>query len=119
MSFLSTLMKRPESSVIAPDTTPRSAALAKHLARAQAALTEIIRSEREKGVPYFDRTEAVTDPHITPFLNAMRSDGWIPKLSKSGCLAETQPCEACRKPASRFAFLKAGEELRCCVYCDN
>lgn len=105
--------------MIAPDTTPRSAALAKHLARAQAALTETIRSERESGVPYFDRTEAVSDPYITPFLNAMRSDGWIPKLSKSGCLAESQPCEACRKPASRFAFLKAGEELRCCVYCDN
>ncbi len=101
------------------DTTPRAAALAKHLANAQAALAETIRSEREAGVPYFDRTEAVSDPSITPFLNAMRADGWIPRLSKSGCLAETQPCVACRQPASRFAFLKDGEELRCCVYCDN
>ena len=105
--------------MIDTDTTPRAAALSKHLARAQAALTETIRSEREAGVPYFDRTEAVTDPYITPFLNAMRADGWIPKLSKSGCLVETQPCGTCREPASRYAFLKDGEEIRCCVHCDN
>ncbi len=105
--------------MITTDITPRAAALAKHLASAQIALAETIRAERKAVVPHFNRTEAISDPYITPFLNAMRADGWIPKLSKSGCLAETQPCDACRQPASRFAFLRTDVELRSCVYCDN
>lgn len=101
------------------DTTPRAEALAKHLSGAQVTLAKVTQAELEAGLPYFDRTEAVSDPDITPFLNAMRADGWFPKLAKSGCLAETQPCKPCSQQGSRFAFLKAGSELRCCVYCDN
>lgn len=92
------------STMIATDTTSRTAAFAKHLADAQIALAETIQAERDASMPHFDRTEAVPDTAITPFLNAMRADGWVPKLGKSGSLVETQPCESCRQRASRFAF---------------
>lgn len=97
---------------------PRAEVLASHLQAAQLALAQKIKAEVDAGVPYFDSTRAVADDEITPFLNAMRSGGWIPK-SRNGLLVNALQCEYCRRGSSRFAFEKDGTEVRCCVYCDH
>ncbi|KXS55002.1 MAG: Uncharacterized protein AWU57_598 [Marinobacter sp. T13-3] len=63
--------------------------------QARANLDARIAADKANGVPHFDSAEAVTDPAITVFLDAMRIDGLPPKLRPSGCL-EIAVCRRCQ-----------------------
>lgn len=52
------------------------------LARQQ--LLATIAQEKAAGIPRFDRTDAVTDMKRTPFLMAMRANGYTAKLNPRG-----------------------------------
>jgi len=81
-------------------------------------LAASIQAEQEAGVAHFDSTAAVSDPQITPFLDAMRRAGWAP-VEKQGLLVEALGCPHCRRGNSRYAFSKGDAVVRCCAYCNN
>jgi hypothetical protein len=97
---------------------PRREAMAQHFEAAKASLAATIGAERNAGVAHFDSTASVSDPQITPFLDAMRRAGWVPR-AKQGLLVDALECPHCRRGKSRYAFSKYGIAVRCCAYCDN
>jgi hypothetical protein len=75
-------------------------------------------AEAAQGVPFFDR--ALTDPVITPFVRALKAEGYAIKKTrndKHGCDV-LGTCPACR---SRYLFtaIKDGAELQACPHCHD
>lgn len=85
------------------------------LARQQ--LLATIAQEKAAGIPRFDRTDAVTDMKRTPFLMAMRANGYTAKLNPSGCQV-LETCPWC-KGSNRHTFTKADQETKLCSDCGN
>lgn len=99
-----------------PHTQPIHIPHAETIRRATDDLKAQIAAEQAQRVPYFDSTAAVTDMNITPFLRAMRDEGYPAKLSASGCLVDTKACSDCRAK-SVFAFAGPAGDFEMCVYC--
>lgn len=85
------------------------------LQREAARLKEAIRVERATGVPYYDSLAAITDPILTPFVRSLRSDGYVIKSTKGGCIV-TGTCPTCRS-RELYTISKTGIQVEICPYC--
>jgi hypothetical protein len=86
------------------------------ITRATKELTAKIASDVAASVPYVDSTAAVADLKITPFLTAMKMEGYPPKLGRSGCLVPASECSTCRTTGV-FTFSGETGEFIMCIYC--
>lgn len=80
-------------------------------------LSDKIAQEKAAGIPAFDRTDAVTDMKRTPFLMAMRANGYNARLNRSGCQV-LETCPLCRG-SNRHTFTKSDQEVKLCSDCGN
>lgn len=76
-----------------------------------------IQLEKESGTPYFDSFEAVYDPVITPFLRALKTEGFVLKI-KSECIETHGVCSSCRK-YSLYTHLRELQTFHMCPLCDG
>lgn len=85
------------------------------LNRERAILASTIEAERVAGVEWPDSTATVADPVMTPFVRAVKAEGYTPKMNKGGCAALEQ-CPTCRS-SSVWTFSKDGQDLKLCAWC--
>lgn len=83
--------------------------------QAQQQLLATIASEQAAGIPSFDRTDAVTDVTRTPFLMAMKTNGYKVRMNPAGCQV-LETCPYCRG-SNRHTFTKADQEVKLCSDC--
>lgn len=100
------------STLAASQTTIPSQMSLQHEA---ARLEEAIRMERAEGVPHYDSLAAITDPILTPFVRSLRSDGYVIKSTRGGCIV-TGTCPTCRS-RELYTIKKEGIQLEICPYC--
>lgn len=77
-------------------------------------LQECMKEDKD-GVPFFDRRAAVTDPIITPFVRAVRSEGFAIKSNRTGgdVLGTCPDCQS----RYLYTFIKEEEEITLCPHC--
>jgi hypothetical protein len=85
------------------------------LQRERLALAEIADREKADGVPFFDRRAAITDPVITPFVRALKAEGFRIKTVRGGC-DMLGTCPACQSKYL-YTVIKDGAEFSACPHC--
>lgn len=96
-------------------TTNRTIPSQINLQREAARLAEAILAEQAMGIPYYDSLAAITDPILTPFAQALRSEGYAIKTSRGGCIV-TGTCPNCRS-RELYTIEKASIQMDICPYC--
>lgn len=79
-------------------------------------LAEQYAQDEADKVPHFDSRRAITDPVITPFVRAMRAEGYEVKKTRTGGCDHLERCPFCNG-SYRYVFLKEGRELKLCAHC--
>lgn len=89
----------------------------KDLQRERNKLAAKIAAEKMAGVKPMEGTAAISDPVVTPFLNAMQGAGFVLKQTPRSAV-QAQSCKDCgRKMAYRF--LDGDRELVVCAECSG
>ncbi|EDT05856.1 hypothetical protein BamIOP4010DRAFT_0593 [Burkholderia ambifaria IOP40-10] len=85
--------------------------------RERVALEATYQREASGGVPHFERRVAITDPVITPFVRALKAEGFLLKADRSGC----DMLGTCPKCQGRYLYtaIKDGIEHSLCPHCRN
>ncbi|PRD92273.1 hypothetical protein [Burkholderia contaminans] len=77
------------------------------------ALEATYQREASEGVPHFERLAAVTDPVITPFVRALKAEGFSIKALRSGCDV-LGTCPTCR---GRYLYTAIKDGVEYCPHC--
>lgn len=87
----------------------------KQFQRARNRLAARIAADKMQGIERSNSTLAVSDPVITPFLQAMKEVGYLPQTGRRGSLVSDR-CARCSKPTA-YTFLHGDSAFRACATC--
>lgn len=87
----------------------------KQFRKAHNRLAAKIAADKMQGIERSSGTLAISDPVITPFLQAMKEAGYTPKVGARGSLIVDR-CARCSKN-SAYTFRDAQRDFRACANC--